>query len=344
MAEKEPKEVENISQYLLDKIEEQKRQIEKLKKLNVVSSVISSTLNKKEILKHIVEQCSQFMNCGQSRILLVDNHENRLKYEISPDQKNFDQLVKRSFAMGESVAGKAWESGRSQIVTDASGCETIASPLFIKGKIIGIMEAEKEYGSSPISSFDKEIFEGLALHAAIAIENAQLYMAGICDAMTGLYNHEYFMEQLEKEFRRSARYGNTLSLIMLDIDHFKSCNDQYGHQFGDEVIIKIADFIKNSCRRDLDSPCRYGGEEFALILPETGKEGAMVFCERIRRTIAEVPIAYKEEMVNITLSGGVASLEDLNPENRDAFISMADQALYSSKNNGRNQISYYSRS
>ncbi|MBI9099403.1 MAG: sensor domain-containing diguanylate cyclase [Spirochaetaceae bacterium] len=355
---------ERVTQFLLNEINTLKESIEqyeskinRYKKLNEVTTIISSTLNKNEILKRVLIQTKEFMNCEKSSILLVDPLENNLKFEVLTDDKEMKDLQHIRLNMGEGVAGKVWETGRSIIIEDTSKDirftnkvdrkikETtdtlLASPLIIKGNIIGVMEAMNKQNNSNFTSFDLEIFEKLALHAAIAIENAELYMAGICDKMTGLYNHEFFMDQLEKEFQRSRRYGHSLSLIMFDIDHFKNFNDTYGHQLGDQVIIKIASILRDSCRKDLDSACRYGGEEFAFILPETDKEGAIKFGERIRVAIEKLIISYNEENVPVTISGGISNLADHKPETGDDFIKMTDRALYHSKKNGRNRISYF---
>lgn len=365
MEEKSLQDEDRITEYLLEELKGLKSQLKewenkvhKLKKLSDVTTIISSSLNKNEILKRILKQTKEFMNCEKSSILLIDPQENKLKFEVLTEDREMADLEHIRLEMGEGIAGKVWETGRSLLIEDSGKNalfsskindkikdwtkSLIASPLIIKGNIIGVMEALNKKDGGCFSAFDKEIFESLALHAAIAIENAELYMAGISDKMTGLFNHEYFMDQLEREFQRSKRYGHSLSLIMLDIDHFKNFNDTYGHQLGDQVIIKIASFLKKSCRKDLDSPCRYGGEEFALILPDTGKEGALLFCERIRKSIGEMTIDHEGQEIPVTVSGGVSNLEDLKPENRNELIKMADDALYMSKKNGRNRVTYYS--
>lgn len=368
MEEEEDKSQEEspVTRYLLNEIDSLKEQLENrdrrirmLKKLSDVTSVISSSLNKTEILNRILKKTKEFMSCEKSSILLVDPHENKLKFEVLTDEKDMKELRHIRLEMGEGVAGKVWETGRSVLIEDTnrdvrfsgkvdettkeSTRTLVAAPLVIKGNIIGVMEAINKMDDSDFNSFDLEIFESLALHAAVAIENAELYMAGISDRMTGLFNHEFFMTQLEKEFQRSRRYGHALSLIMFDIDHFKNFNDTYGHQLGDQVIIKIAGFMKNSCRKDIDIPCRYGGEEFALILPDTEKEGAILFGERIRKAISEMTVSHQGEEIPIKVSGGICNLEDLEPENRDEFIKMADTALYHSKRKGRNRVSYFAK-
>lgn len=356
---------DRINQYFLDEIAELKKQIKsrdnkivKLSKLNDVTTIISSSLNKTEILKRILKQTKEFMKCEKSSILLIDPNENKLKFEVLSDEKDMNELQHIRLDMGEGIAGKVWETGRSVLIdnpvkdvrftekvdrkTKKKTNSLVASPLIIKGNIIGVMEAINKQDKRGFTAFDLEIFEKLSLHAAIAIENAELYMAGICDKMTDLYNHEYFMEQLEKEYQRAKRYGHHLSLIMFDIDHFKSFNDTYGHQVGDKVIIKIAGLLKKSCRKDLDSACRYGGEEFAMILPDTEKEGAVQFGERIRQSIEELIIPYKKNNLKVTISGGVSNVQDNHPDSKDDFIKMTDSALYHSKKNGRNCLSYFS--
>ncbi len=358
-------EIKNVD-YLLkeidsykDQIEKNEIQIKKLKCLSDVTTIISSSLNKNEILKRVLKQTKDLMNCKKSSILLVDPVENKLKFEVLTEETEMRHLKHILLDIGEGIAGKAWETGQSVLIEDVKKDKRfsdkadkksneitksiIASPIVIKGDIIGVMEAINKLDDTNFDHFDLEIFEKLALHAAIAIENAELYMAGICDKMTNLYNHEFFIDQLEKELQRANRYNHSLSIIIFDIDHFKNINDTYGHQFGDQVIIKIASLIKNSCRKDLDLASRYGGEEFTLILPETGKENAILLAERIRQKIKQLSIPFKGKDIGVTISSGVSSNEDDKPDNREELIIMADSALYHSKNNGRDKVSSFSR-
>ena len=164
------------------------------------------------------------------------------------------------------------------------------------------------------------------------------YLA-ITDGLTGLYNRRYFQQTLDKEFARSKRYKNPLSLAFFDIDHFKSVNDTYGHQFGDKVIAEISKIIRNSLRKT-DYVARYGGEEIVLILPETPIGQTMIPIERIRIKIQQHGFICGEKPVQVTVSCGLASIEP-DVSTYEDLILRADKALYESKKNGRNQTTIY---
>ena len=161
------------------------------------------------------------------------------------------------------------------------------------------------------------------------------------DRLTVLYNRGYWEECLAREFLRSQRSGNPLSLIMFDIDHFKIVNDTYGHQAGDEVIRKTADMIRK-CARTTDIPGRYGGEEFCIILLDTDADGAHYLAERLRNAIESLTVQTEQHSINFTISLGIA---ELSPELSDykKWIECSDQALYEAKHAGRNRSVIYSQ-
>ncbi len=157
------------------------------------------------------------------------------------------------------------------------------------------------------------------------------------DALTNMHNRRYFMERLQTEFERIQRHGSVLSVLLFDLDHFKKVNDTYGHDIGDAVLIAIADVV-NQVKRGTDIACRFGGEEFALLLPETDKIGAINLAQRMRRSIESYPYANKVgHNVQVTASIGVATLSqaDQAPEN---LLKTADRALYKAKDGGRNMV------
>lgn len=163
----------------------------------------------------------------------------------------------------------------------------------------------------------------------------------ITDPLTGLYNRRYFIEQIELEFKRAKRYNRDLSLLMLDIDHFKSVNDNYGHQVGDIVLRKISSIIINQLR-DSDLAFRYGGEEFMVILPETKPDDAMNVAKRMKQEIMETEHSYRNMAFKVTASIGIVSIKDMlgKFETVDDIIKKVDDNLYKAKNSGRNTIIY----
>jgi len=158
------------------------------------------------------------------------------------------------------------------------------------------------------------------------------------DYLTGIYNRRYFFEKLAEELNRSSRYQRKLSLLMLDIDHFKNYNDNHGHQQGDYLLKELAQLLTQSIRR-ADFVARYGGEEFVVVAPETGREQAVKLAEKIKTAIEEYPFKLKESQPNgrITVSLGVVEFPE-GGSNADELVGKADVALYLAKDQGRNKI------
>lgn len=165
----------------------------------------------------------------------------------------------------------------------------------------------------------------------------KLKKLAITDGLTGLFNSRHFYKQLDMEVDRIKRYKHSISLLIIDIDHFKEFNDSFGHLEGDKVLVKLGALIK-SCLRRMDTAYRYGGEEFTVILPETNNADAVIVAERIRKTIeADTFTTSTNKKITITVSIG---LTEYHPEERiSTFVQRADKALYISKDLGRNRIS-----
>jgi len=157
------------------------------------------------------------------------------------------------------------------------------------------------------------------------------------DALTGLYNRGYFNGILENECRRALRYGVALSLVILDVDHFKRINDTYGHIAGDAVLIHLASVLREACR-DIDIVARYGGEEFVIILPQTYGENAILMAERLRAAVENAQVPFEGAVLSMTISLGVASMPEVKAETADHFLTIADRALYKAKYSGRNRV------
>jgi diguanylate cyclase (GGDEF)-like protein len=155
------------------------------------------------------------------------------------------------------------------------------------------------------------------------------------DGLTGLYNRRYFDKQIINELSRADLYGWDMCLMMTDIDHFKTINDTYGHQAGDEVLRVVGLLIAQQLRA-IDIPCRYGGEEFGLILPRVESTQAINIGQRIRQKVSDIPIHYMEHEIPVTISIGISAFK--KNTSHEALIRSADNALYCAKNNGRNQV------
>lgn len=163
----------------------------------------------------------------------------------------------------------------------------------------------------------------------------QLFRQATVDALTGLSNRRFFLDHLENEMHRHQRFHFEAGMLMLDLDHFKNVNDTYGHDCGDEVLKDFAHKAK-SCLREVDYFGRLGGEEFAILLPVTDKNGAMVVAERIRKTIETGEIRLNGQPFKYTVSIGVTLLH--NGETKEDLLKRADQAMYEAKMSGRNRV------
>ncbi len=197
------------------------------------------------------------------------------------------------------------------------------------------------YSDEPFSEHQYNIASMIASTLTLALRNSEIHrevqeMATI-DSLTGLFNKRYFLDMLNKEFKSMMRYQNPVSLIMLDMDNFKPINDQFGHQVGDMVLREIASLLTRSLR-EIDIPSRYGGDEIAIILPETVMEQAYFVAKRIKRLIEEYSIRSGENCIKVTASFGISSCPDSEIKSAEDMIVAADKALYEAKRYGRNRI------
>ncbi|MFC1709889.1 diguanylate cyclase [Candidatus Omnitrophota bacterium] len=216
------------------------------------------------------------------------------------------------------------------------GAELII-PLIYKDRLVGILNLDQKLSGSTYDQGDIDLLTLFADETAIAVENARLYLEAITDGLTKLYHHTYFMNRLNTEFERANRHSRSLSLLMIDFDHFKDFNDNYGHRAGDTVLRSVAGLIKSRLRA-IDIAARYGGEELSVILPETALQGAMVVAEQIRKKIEEANITFENKRLAVTVSIGIASFDGANKKfTREDFIKQADKALYDAKKKGRNR-------
>lgn len=180
------------------------------------------------------------------------------------------------------------------------------------------------------------IFKFLSGAGVEAAYHEEIYRMTIIDGLTGAHNKRSFLEFLEREIARCARHRRPLSLLMFDIDHFKSINDTHGHLTGDYVLKEMSKRLLGRIRRE-ELLARYGGEEFATVLPETDNAGAMIFGEQIRRLVADEVFEYEGDRFPVTISVGVATVEGEDVDTT-AFIKMADDNLYRAKREGRNKV------
>lgn len=169
-----------------------------------------------------------------------------------------------------------------------------------------------------------------------ALFHEEIYRMTIVDGLTQIHNKRYFIEFLDREMARCARYERPLSLILFDIDHFKRINDGHGHLAGDHVLKRLAELVSKHIRRE-EAFARYGGEEFAIIMPETPASRAQIFAEKIRHMVEETQFEYEGQMIPVTCSLGVAEMSAQH-RSPSAFVAAADAYLYEAKGSGRNRV------
>ncbi|HVA40980.1 MAG TPA: PAS domain S-box protein [Candidatus Binataceae bacterium] len=240
---------------------------------------------------------------------------------------------------GKSYIGTGTTTPPCAHAGPAQGLATLCVPLMAYGEVLGVLHLRGPDASTLQSSLQlaSTASDGLALTLANLKLRESLKEESIRDPLTALFNRRYLSETLAREFARARRAGAPLAVVMLDVDHFKRFNDRFGHSAGDVVLRELGAFLKRSIRAD-DLACRYGGEEFCLILPQTGRDGAQQRAESIRAGVAR--LALKSEggaLEPVTLSLGVA----LFPEDGDSAESLmraADVALYQAKREGRNRV------
>lgn len=230
---------------------------------------------------------------------------------------------------------------------EAGAVDYLLKPLneYIFRSKVGVfieLFVQKEALRQKTLEFDQKLAELEELQQQLEETNEQLLMLSTTDGLTGLMNKRKYEEIFRDEWQRASRTNTCLSLVMMDIDHFKSYNDSFGHHTGDDCLRTVADALSKMELRQLDKVARIGGEEFAIVLPDTDKEGAELVAERVRTTIEALQIPHSSESARlwVTASLGFSTIwptKDLNPR---SLVEAADNALYESKRRSRNCVSY----
>jgi diguanylate cyclase (GGDEF)-like protein len=217
----------------------------------------------------------------------------------------------------------------------------MVAPLSYAGKVFGVLTAINQAGDAEFGRHDLILHEAMANQAAIAIENARLFeevqRLAVTDDLTGLKNRRGFFDVARRELERATRTGRPLSALMLDIDGFKRVNDTYGHAVGDEVLRHLAERCRRAVR-DIDLVGRYGGEEFAVLLPETDLKTALEVAERVRSSIGDTPFDTEVGPLPIRVSVGLALLEDDSEQTVESLLDRADTAMYLVKQAGGDDV------
>ncbi len=282
---------------------------------------------------------AQFSSC----VVMLKDQWGELEVKYANPFRNTQKLRQQENEVYQSVL-----QGKTPLAVDATG--THVAPIRSGTEVRGLLQVglpknlQRFYAShKPIQESIKDLIMTIADFLGVVIQNHEnldrIKQQSRQDRLTTLFNRRVFDEQLVVEFRRALRYERDLSLLILDIDDFKKVNDTWGHQQGDRVLEQVAALLKVSFR-DLDTVCRYGGEEVCVIMPETVGEAARVKAEQIRRKISEIEIPLLDEpgkVIGVTVSVGLACMNK-GTTTEDQLLRAADKALYYCKNNGKNQV------
>ena len=309
------------------------------------------------ILKHSME----LLRAERASLWVFDEDSNEiaLKAAVGFTVSPAEVIPNR---MGEGISGGVLESGKALVVSDleragltAAPAERkyrtksfISYPITMRGRKIGVLNVADKAGDDKFDDVDLSLLEILGPQIAVALESAewheratQFQLMSITDPLTGLLNRRYLEERLTDELNRSARYNYSMSCLMIDIDDFKTYNDRNGHQAGD-VALKITAHALKAALRSADVACRYGGEEFCILLPQTSLSEAGVIAERMRQRVAEreYPFGKSQPLGNVTVSIGISTLGKYI-DTGEKVIAAADRALYTAKSQGKNRIEFY---
>lgn len=324
-----------------------------LKVIQDLSMEINAILELDNLLPVVMDAFVKAGGVSKGSLMLLDEDSERLTIRASVG------LSERAIAevrpkLGEGVAGIVAQSGRPILVNDTTREalykdyvvdelkerpreSLLCLPLPFRGKVVGCLNLSGKSSGDPFIRNDEVVLSILANQAAVAINNAYLYQQAITDSLTKLYLKRFFLTRLDEVLSSSVRYGRSVSLIMLDIDHFKNINDTMGHPIGDKVLVHLARLMQRTMRIP-DICARYGGEEFAIIMPETSREQAALAARRLCQAMESYgwPISPTRK---VTASLGVATTPFEEKDfSRDDLIRSADEMLYRAKQEGRNRV------
>ncbi len=322
------------------------------------TTIIESPHYLETLHENILEQVTELL-CAEQGSLMIINPENKELVIKAMTGVNKTLLERLSIKPGEGIAGQVFQDGNPLLVQDLSADPRIRQnpnpryrtssfmsvPLKLRSQPFGVINLTDKTTGKVFSDEDLHLLMAIGGYVSIALERYQLYektkelkRISITDSLTGLLNRRYFHERLLEEVERTRRHQLPVSLIMMDLDDFKSFNDRYGHQGGDDILRFFTHAIRKYIRA-IDVPCRYGGEEFTVILPQTSKEDAGIIANRLCRGIAEKETLQRKFSAYGTLavSIGLATFPE-DAKTPEELIRNADRALYRAKVQGKNQV------
>ncbi|HLB95073.1 MAG TPA: diguanylate cyclase [Nitrospiria bacterium] len=328
-----------------------------------IAKTVGSALDSEDLFGIILEKSTEFLEAEQGSLMLLDEDRRELTVKAMKGlNKKIVELLK--IRPGEGISGKVLATGTPMVVSDIESDGRIAQekrpryktksfisiPLKLNDRTIGVLNIADKITGEVFKEDDLHLLVSIGAYASVAIERSKFYhkteelkKISITDSLTGLLNRRYFQERMAEEIERSRRHHLPLSLIMMDIDNFKSVNDTYGHLVGDEALKITARAIRN-CVRTIDVAARYGGEEFTVILPQTAKSDATVIAERICSEVSRLDFPFEQaaRKLSFSVSLGLATFPD-DAEALDDLIRNTDIALYQAKAQGKNRVVIYNK-
>jgi len=323
-----------------------------------VSKTLTSTLDLNNILSTIMNNAKKLIKAEAWSFLLIDQETGDLVFEKTSGKKDDNKKIKKMrLKIGEGIAGWVAQELIPVVVPDVSADPRFSSkidkqitlktktimcvPIMSKGNILGVLEIVNKTTNEPFTKDDLNLILRIVDHAAIAIERASLYQKmeelSITDDLTKLFNTRYLDRTLEIEINRSNRHRTSLSLIFMDVDHFKTINDNYGHLVGSKLLVEMGQLLIK-CLRTVDIVARYGGDEFVIVLPQTPPTNAVQIAERIRKSIEHNVFLKKDGYsLKMTASFGVASYPE-SAKSKEDLLRLADEAMYRVKYQTRNGV------
>lgn len=269
------------------------------------------------------------------------------------DPREIDLILQYRVPIGEGLIGWVAKNRRPLLAGDAARdpravtvpgtaddeSSVIAVPAVMEGEVTAVIRISRP-GLHRYDQEDLQLTQILANQVAVALEHARLYQEArrlaVTDELTGLHNARYLEQRLEEEVARARRYGHRLSLLLMDSDSLKQVNDRYGHQEGNALLKAMAAAIKESVR-STDIPCRYAGDEFVVLMPQTDADDAAVVAERVRTAIESRGLVVDGQRVWVTASAGVATFPD-HARDAEELVRKADKAMYEAKARGKNLV------
>ncbi|MGE5575622.1 MAG: diguanylate cyclase [Syntrophothermus sp.] len=341
------------TQRLKEKNAELDRRMNQFAAVYGLTDLIGATMELDSILNAVLDTAGRLLPCDACVLHLIDEDSRQLVAREARGQKKGWQAGDRQ-PLDSGIISWVARNGQGVLCTDVAAdtrfkategenefCSVLSVPLVIESRVVGVLSLGR-MNDHYFTGDDLSLLSHLASQAAFTVHRAQLYRKleelAITDGLTGLYNRRRFQEAFEHETQRAQRYGNNLSLLMLDLDFFKRFNDANGHPAGDRLLRDFARIISENTR-NVDVTARYGGEEFVIILPDSDAKASMVVADRIATAVASRRFEGQESQPGgrVTVSVGLAAYPE-HTADPGQLLELADQALYRAKKLGRNQI------